>query len=329
MRNSPDLDCCLRQQMSAFLLQEVWVGASGDQRGLIAGISSAARLYARVLSGMERRMSIATTVRPTERRILIELLNDPGLTDGEIVRVLGLHKSQTSRTLAQLTENQLVEGRPSTHHKKQRLRYLTVAGSKLADEVQEVERQAILDEYEKLSLEERALIDEASGLNRPGVLRVSIEQITVRPFRREDWPWIFSQLAKTAYNRRPECFADIAHALSEFNQQALQFELGWVAEDTGRGIGVCLANITRSGMQAKIVYCCVDQFARGAGIGSKLVARCVDRARTHTLTSISAMAYHPSSLSRVLHENGFHIDVSRRGTDPASGHELFIRTLAI
>lgn len=281
---------------------------SDEQQALIDGLTYAGRLYERFLAEVDRMLARVSLGSPTERRVLIELQICPGLADSELMKALGLQKSQGSRTLAGLERQGLVEGRATPRHKLQRLRYLTSAGHKRASEILEQRSEAIFAQYDKLSPEERALLLEVSGLKDADVARYAAGANKLRPVVKTDWPWVFTQLASSHFADHPAKMAEYVNGIAGFALQDPGFKLGWIAEQAGQRVGVCLAALAEDNMRATIPYCFVVREARGLKVADELLARCIKSAKSHTLSSISAVTPEPSSMSKLLDRNGFKIE---------------------
>lgn len=295
-------------QVALHRLWETTLALSADQRALIDGITDAGRLYERFLAKVERMLAGLSLGTVTERRALAELRLVPDLTDSELCRDLGIEKSQISRTLLGLERQGFIENHPAPRHKLQRLRRLSATGQQRAREIYEARSKAILFQYNFLSPEERAIIDEVSGLKFADVSRFAAGSTELRPFARDDWQWVFQTLATLGQGSEPADLARYTAGMAEFDKADLSFKMGWIALKNSQKVGVCLSAFADNSSRAEIPYCFVVRDARGIGVAQEMIGRCMESARHHTLSSISARVRNPSSMGIVLKRLGFTMD---------------------
>lgn len=277
---------------------------SDDQRALVDGITNANRLYESFSAKVERMMAGLSLGNPTERRILIELSLEANPSDAELCLVLGIEKSQMSKALSGLERQGLIGSTPAPRHKVQRLRHLTATGLKRVSEIYDFRSKAIFVQYDALSPEDRATLDEASGLKFADVSRFTTGATVLRPIVRDDWRWVFQTLA-TELGSKPADLARYAAGIAEFDLMDPSYEMGWIALQGSQKIGVCLSVFKDETSRAEIPYCFVIRDARSIGVAEELILRCIKSARNHTLSSISARAQNPSSMGVVLKRLGF------------------------
>lgn len=106
---------------------------------------------------------------------------------------------------------------------------------------------------------------------------------TIRPHRAEDMQWVVrkhDELYAAEYgwdHTFGEMCQEIADAfLREFRPS---HEAGWIAEKDGETVGSIFL-VRRSDTVGQLRMLIVDPSARGLGIGARLVAECVGRARS-------------------------------------------------
>jgi DNA-binding MarR family transcriptional regulator len=68
-------------------------------------------------------------------RALYFIARDPGITVGELLKLLGITKQSLGRVLGELAERALIETRAGTADRRQRLLHLTPAGAELEAEL--------------------------------------------------------------------------------------------------------------------------------------------------------------------------------------------------
>ena len=80
-------------------------------------------------------------------RALYFIARKPSLTVGELLRLLAITKQSLNRVLTELTARGLVETRPGTHDRRQKLLTLTDAGAALEAELFDVTRERLAAAY--------------------------------------------------------------------------------------------------------------------------------------------------------------------------------------
>lgn len=170
------------------------------------------RLYTRLVADMDRRLrSFGSAI---ERRILIEIGRNPGLTDAVLGRALGTDAGHLSRTLKALADAGMIRDEPSKYHAKQRNRYLTDAGLERARALEEAWGAAILSQRHDLTGEELRLVtrsatdpvwDDTDARNCVAELR------ELKPL---DWGWVLDR----ARREGPSNQLRVASKMTEFMQ---------------------------------------------------------------------------------------------------------------
>jgi DNA-binding MarR family transcriptional regulator/N-acetylglutamate synthase-like GNAT family acetyltransferase len=265
------------------------------------GIKLSLRLHARILAGVERRLS-ASSVNPTQRRILLELLLFPKQVDAEIALALGLERSQLSRSINPMIERGLIAFEPSANHARQRQQFLTDAGLALAAQLTAQSEQAIDAEFAALEGNDQQLLLTAAistvrdmAGKRFGQLRQDDFDTTVRlrEPKTSDWSWMFKQVEalKQRYGWLDDYDAYVARELRGFLTTGhSDWPSGWVAERHYNPIGMCLPIIHPNGLECRIGWMFVEPSARKRGIGTRLFEACRIWASNVTLSRMHAEA---------------------------------------
>jgi DNA-binding MarR family transcriptional regulator/GNAT superfamily N-acetyltransferase len=244
------------------------------------------RFYTREI-GLLNRSLPATDLSLPEARVLYELAQAPegGRTAAEIGRTLGMDKAHLSRIVARFVTRGLAASRVSPDHGKHRLLSLTDAGRKVFAAA-EAGARAQVD----------ALIEpvDAGGRNRlieaMRDIRVALRdreaadpELTLRPLRPGDVGWIIHRQAvlyaqEYAWDWTYEGLASriLGAFVAEFDASR---EDSWVAERGGAIVGSIFLMKSDDPAIAKLRLLYVEPSARGTGLGRRLVATCIARAR--------------------------------------------------
>jgi DNA-binding MarR family transcriptional regulator/RimJ/RimL family protein N-acetyltransferase len=244
------------------------------------------RFYTREIGLLNRRLP-ATDFSLPEARVLYELAHAPaaGRTAAEIGRALGMDKAHLSRILARFRARGLAQSRVSADHGRLRMLTLTGAGRK-AFAAAEAAAQAQVDALlmpigdggrERLAEAIRdiraALDSRGAGAGvvslrrlRPGDVGWIIHRQTILYHQEYGWDWTYEGLASRI----------LGAFVAEFDPVR---EDGWVAERGGAIVGsIFLMKSDNPGI-AKLRLLYVEPPARGTGLGHRLVATCIARAR--------------------------------------------------
>jgi DNA-binding MarR family transcriptional regulator/N-acetylglutamate synthase-like GNAT family acetyltransferase len=244
------------------------------------------RFYTREIGLLNRRLP-ATDLSLPEARVLYELAqaSAAGRTAAQIGRTLAMDKAHLSRILARFRARGLMQGQISPDHGKHRLLTLTGAGRKAfaaAEAAARAQVDALLvpvDEGGRERLIE-AMRDIRAALNRrdpeegvaslrplrPGDIGWIIHRQTILYHQEYGWDWTYEGLA----SRILGAFVD------EFDPAR---EDSWVAERWGVIVGSIFLIKSDEPKIAKLRLLYVEPSARGTGLGRRLVATCIERAR--------------------------------------------------
>jgi DNA-binding MarR family transcriptional regulator/GNAT superfamily N-acetyltransferase len=244
------------------------------------------RFYTREI-GLLNRSLPATDLSLPEARVLYELAqaSAEGRTAAEIGRSLGMDKAHLSRILARFRARGLVRAAVSADHGKHRLLTLTREGrdafaaaetaaraqvDALLTPIGEGGRERLIEAMRDI----RAALDgsgqeagEASLRRlRPGDVGWIVHRQTVLYHQEYGWDWTYEGLASRI----------LGQFVAEFDPAK---EAGWVAERRGAIVGSVFLMKSDDPAVAKLRLLYVEPSARGAGLGRRLVATCIERAR--------------------------------------------------
>ena len=244
------------------------------------------RFYTREI-GLLNRSLPATDLSLPEARVLYELAQAPegGRTAAEIGRALRMDKAHLSRIVARFLARGLAASQVSPDHRKHRLLTLTDAGRKVfaaAEAAARAQVDALLEPIDargrnriieamrdiRMALSDREAADGELSLRRlrPGDIGWIIHRQAVLYAQEYGWDWTYEGLASRI----------LGAFVAEFDPSR---EDAWVAERGGAIVGSIFLMKSDDPGIAKLRLLYVEPSARGAGVGRRLVAACIARAR--------------------------------------------------
>ncbi|KXF76889.1 MarR family transcriptional regulator [Paramesorhizobium deserti] len=251
---------------------------------IVDEVRSFNRFYTREIGLLDEHLS-KSDFSLAEARVLYELAHGGEQTAADIARTLTMDKAHLSRIVARFRARGLVQSRVSPEHGKRRQLALTDAGREAFDALEQGTRsqmEAILmpldgEAHERLV---SAMHDVRAALDKD---RARPADIRLRGLRPGDLGWITHRQA-VLYNR--EYGWDWTYeglVLQIFGDFVAHFdparEDGWVAERAGIIVGSVFLMKSADPAVAKLRLLYVEPSARGLGVGGRLVAGCIERAR--------------------------------------------------
>jgi DNA-binding MarR family transcriptional regulator/N-acetylglutamate synthase-like GNAT family acetyltransferase len=244
------------------------------------------RFYTREI-GLLNRSLPATDLSLPEARVLYELAQAPqrGRTAAEIGRTLGMDKAHLSRIVARFVARGLLARRVSPDHRKHQLLSLTDAGREVFAAAEAGTRAQIDALIEPIDARRRDRLIEAMRAIRAALRdrEAGEGELTLRPLRPGDVGWIIHRQAflyaqEYAWDWTYEGLASriLGAFVAEFDPSR---EDAWVAERGGAVVGSIFLMKSDDPAVARLRLLYVEPSARGAGVGRRLVAACIARAR--------------------------------------------------
>lgn len=220
----------------------------------------------------------------SEARILYELANRTDPTGAEMARALRLDPAQISRTLKRFADRGLVEVREDPAHGRHHLLSLTEEGRAIFAIVEGKTRAAIGELLDSLPTIRRGrLLSAAETITRLFNDEITACQPTLRGLRPGDLGLVIARqmiLYAQEYGWNSDFEALVAGILADFHQSFdPSREAAWIADMDGRMVGSIFLVRGESPEVGKLRLLYVEPDARGAGVGKKLVATCIERAR--------------------------------------------------
>jgi DNA-binding MarR family transcriptional regulator/N-acetylglutamate synthase-like GNAT family acetyltransferase len=290
------------------------------------------RFYTREI-GLLNRSLPATRLSLPEARVLYELAQAPaeGRTAAEIGRTLAMDKAHLSRILGRFRSRRLIHSVVSPDHGKHQLLTLTGKGRQAFGAAEAAARAQVdalilpIDEGGQVRLL-AAMRDIRSALNGreaeegdlrlrrlgPGDLGWIIHRQTVLYHQEYGWDWTYEGLASRI----------LGQFVAEFDPAK---EDGWVAEKQGAIMGSIFLMKSDDPGVAKLRLLYVEPVARGSGLGRRLVATCIERARELGYCELTLWTNDVLLAARRLYQAvGFHL-VSE-APHHSFGHDLVGQT---
>jgi DNA-binding MarR family transcriptional regulator/N-acetylglutamate synthase-like GNAT family acetyltransferase len=249
---------------------------------LVASVRSFNRFYTQQI-GVLREGLLNSPYSLTQVRVLFELANRKGPTASELCQDLGLDPGYLSRLLHSFEKQGLIRKTSSADDGRQSLLHLSPAGRRLFKKLDSQQNAEVGTMLQRLSPSQRSRLDQA--LHK---LRQALEPETaglpyiLRSFRPGDLGWIIHRhgalyFAEQQYNEQFEAL--VAGIAAEFiKNYDPKRERCWIAEKNGQIAG-CIFLVKKSQTVSKLRLLLVEPWARGLGIGKRLVAECVRFAR--------------------------------------------------
>lgn len=221
----------------------------------------------------------------TEARVLYELAQTHEQTAATIMRSLGMDKAHISRIVARFQDAGLLKCRVSPEHGKHKLLSLTSAGKKAFKRLDQGTEGQIEALVAPLSTEHRQrLVRDMDDIRR--VLKTeapSADDVKFRSVKVGDLGWIAHRQAvlyQQEYGWDWTYEGLVCRILGDF---AMQFdrtrEDAWIADLNGEILGSVFLMKSDDAQVAKLRLLYVERSARGLGVGTRLVTRCIERAR--------------------------------------------------
>jgi DNA-binding MarR family transcriptional regulator/N-acetylglutamate synthase-like GNAT family acetyltransferase len=219
----------------------------------------------------------------TEARVLYELAHAEGRNPTELAVELDLDPGYVSRVVKSFERRELVTRERSTTDRRRIRVRLTDEGRRAFDGLSAGSRSQIegllagvdRDGQERLVAAMRLIEEELNGSDRP-------PQVTYRPHAAGDLGWVVerhAQLYHASHGWDDTFEAEVAGIVRDFLADFdPAWERSWISEVDGRRAGA-IALVRRSKTVGQLRLLFVEPWARGLGIGARLVSECVGQAR--------------------------------------------------
>ncbi|PZF86487.1 bifunctional helix-turn-helix transcriptional regulator/GNAT family N-acetyltransferase [Jiangella anatolica] len=294
------------------------------QRDQTAAVRQFNRFYTRVMGFLDQEL-LRSGYSLTEGRIIFELGQRDVTEVGELRETLGIDAAQLSRTLARFEAAGLIERTKSAADGRKLLAALTEAGRAACDDLQSRSERQAQQLLAALPEADRArLVADLDSVRRLLGESTRPHTVVVRTLRPGDLGWVVQRNAilytqEYGWDRSYEALVAriVADYAENFDPSG---ENAWVAELDGRPVGAVFC-VRKDETTAQLRLLLVDPEARGAGIGTRLVAECVEFARSAGYTSIVLWTNDVLAAARRIYQKaGFELVEENR--HHSFGHDL-------
>jgi DNA-binding MarR family transcriptional regulator/GNAT superfamily N-acetyltransferase len=287
------------------------------------------RFYTRQIGLLEEGL-LDSEFSLTQGRILYEMAQRAQTTAVELSTDLGLDAGYLSRILGGFQKGGLIEKTESPNDARQTLLSLTKKGRKAFEPLNARSNEQVANMMGKLAPVKQAELVQAmrsiESVLSPGRERPSY---LLRSHRPGDMGWVVQRhgvlyYREYAYDERFEAL--VAGIVAEFVEN---FDPArdrcWIAEKDGENVGSVFV-VKKSQSVAKLRLLLVEPFARGLGIGKRLVAECVRFARHAGYKKIMLWTQSELTAARRIYQNaGFEL-VGRENHQSWSRKDLVAET---
>ncbi len=272
------------------------------------------RFYTRFVGALEAGF-LGTEATLAEARLLFEIGRRPQVIAADLQNALGMDAGHLSRLLGRLVERGwLSRARTEEDARRQNLA-LTEAGDAVLEVIDTRQRARVAAAVASLGPVQRDDLISALGMVRLLLEPPTAPDITLRPFRTGDLPMIAvrqSRLYAAENGWGIGLEANEAQTVADFLRRFTPGrEQCWVAEMDGVMAGSVLLTDEGGGLaRLRLLY--VEPFARGQGVGSRLVETCVSFAQEVGYQAMTLWTHTVlESARRIYARHGFTIvDVS-------------------
>jgi DNA-binding MarR family transcriptional regulator/GNAT superfamily N-acetyltransferase len=240
------------------------------------------RRWTEILGLLDRHL-LDTPYSLTEARVLYELAqhDEPrSATERlDLRRALGIDASFLTRVLTRLERAGLVESATSPADGRQRRLRLTAAGRNAAADLDRRSTAQIDGLLSGLTADQQRTLGETTAVAGALVAPSDERSVTIRGLQPGDRGWVVQRhgaIYADEYGWNEEFERLVAKIVAEF--QGGEGERAWIAEVDGAR-AACVFCCRAGGNTAQLRILLVEPWARGLGLGARLVDECVAFAR--------------------------------------------------
>jgi DNA-binding MarR family transcriptional regulator/GNAT superfamily N-acetyltransferase len=249
------------------------------------------RFYTRQIGLLEEGL-LKSRFSLTEVRVLYELANREGLTAAALARDLGLDKGYLSRILKRFEAEGLLVRAPAGGRGRRAVLALSETGREAFAPLDAASQKQVAELLQPLAEpQRRQLVGAMTTIERMvGMRQNRAAPFTIRPPRSGDVGWVVHRhgvLYGEEYGWDASFEGLVAEIAGAFLQNAdSERERCWIAECAGAVAGsVFLMRADDETAKLRLLY--VEPWARGLGIGRRLVDECIGFARAKGYSTIT------------------------------------------
>ena len=267
-----------------------------------------------------------------EARVLFELGQEDELEVATLRERMRIDAGHLSRLLARLEQRGLVARERSATDGRRQVARLTPAGR---EDFALLDRRSAEETGARLAglaeSERQRLIGALADVRRLLDPAPPSRAVVLRPPRAGELGWVVEahgRLYAHEYGWNADFEALVAQIVADFAAgHDPAREAVWIAEVDGRPAG-CVFCVRQAGDVAKLRLLLVEPWARGLGLGRRLVDECIAFARRSGYRELRLWTNHPLVHARTIYERaGFHLV----GEEPhhSFGHDLVGQTWSL
>jgi DNA-binding MarR family transcriptional regulator/GNAT superfamily N-acetyltransferase len=295
--------------------------ATADRVTQIRGFN---RFYTNVI-GVLRGSLLQTPYSLTEARVLLELAQRGDLEVVDLRREFDIDAGYLSRILSRLARDGLIVRERSTTDGRRQVIRLTDAGRATFRTLDERSAHEVEGLLAPLSEEEqRRMVGAMDAIREVLSAGPRPAAYLLRPLAPGDLGWIVQRhgaLYSKEYGWDATFEALVARIMADYvDQHDPRRENAWIAEVDGVPVG-CVLCVRRDDETAQLRVLLVEPYARGLGIGARLVDECLRFARRAGYHQIVLWTYDTLTSARRIYEAaGFHLTEATE--EHGYGHDL-------
>jgi DNA-binding MarR family transcriptional regulator/predicted N-acetyltransferase YhbS len=267
-----------------------------------------------------------------EARVLFELGRAETTEVAQLRQALDMDAGQLSRLLTRLDQEGLLVRERSARDARRQVLRLTAAGR---DEHARLDRGAVEQWSELLAdvpeAEQQRLLGAMAAVRQVLDGAPHGGEVALRDLRPGDYGWIVARhgaLYFEEYGWGPGFEALVARVVADYAAEAARQRFGaaWIAEVDGAAAGCVLCVDGDEPGDAKLRLLLVEPWARGLGVGGRLVDAVIDHSRARGARRVVLWTHHPLVDARRLYERrGFRLIAEEPHADwdvPLTGQVL-------
>ena len=243
------------------------------------------RFYTRQIGLLDQGL-LRSRYSLTEVRVMYEIAHRPGITATEVGELLGLDGGYLSRILRGLRRQGLVSASPVPSDRRRRRLGMTERGRRAFSRLDERASAEVAAMLARLSRPRRRELIEAmrgiEGLLGPSPTAESAPRLVLRGPLPGELGWVVQrhgEIYATEYGWNVEFEGLVAAIVGKFvAERDDRVERCWIAELGGDPAGSVFL-VKETDRVARLRLLLVEPWARGHGVGTRLVGACLDFAR--------------------------------------------------
>ncbi|HJR51596.1 MAG TPA: helix-turn-helix domain-containing GNAT family N-acetyltransferase [Gemmatimonadales bacterium] len=298
----------------------------------VAAVRRFNRFYTRQIGLLDEGL-LQSPFSLTVVRVLYEIAHRPGITATELLEILALDPGYLSRMLRGLRKQGLVSARAPASDRRRRRLSLTARGSRTFGALDARSSEEVGAMLARLSRRERReLIDAMRAIERllgnPADSEGTSAVVELREPRPGDLGWVVKrhgELYAAEYDWNADFEGLVAGIVGRYvAERDPRVERCWIAELDGEPAGsVFLVRDTAT--VAKLRLLLVEPWARGHGVGTRLVEECLRFARSAGYAKVRLWTNDVLHAARRIYERaGFRLTEENR--HHSFGHDLVGQT---